>query len=498
MATSSPGGFALADIKALIARRWVLFLVPFLAIALGTTAIVLSLPDVYRAETVVLVDQAKIPERYIAPISQLSGKDRLATLTDQIMSRTRLQQVVKELGLWTEDWEDPARMERRLGWVKRNIEVQVRGNDSFTIAFENEDPAFAQRMANQLAKVFIDLNARLQTERAEATTGFIDVQIQDLEQQIAHKEQEVKAFREANLGNLPEQKDTLFREVDTLEARLAANREAQLRLSERRASVSQQMAALRAQLQRPEEVSPLRAELLKAHQELQVLESQFTDRHPDVVIARRRVAEIQALLKSNRGGVELPPMPEAEILKNPLYTGLQRELEQIRLETASRGAERLTLERQLVDAKAKVAAVPRLDASWQALTRDVQTMRQNYDNLVSKKIQAGMAQQLEKEKAGQTFQVLDTAALPKTPVRPDRLKLILLGVVLGLGVGVGGAYLAETLDQTIRSVEQLKATYDLPVLGAVPDLAQDESKARRRARKSYLARAARAPQAARI
>jgi polysaccharide chain length determinant protein (PEP-CTERM system associated) len=483
-------GVSLPEIRALVARRWWLFLIPFLAVSLGAVLLAYTLPDIYRAETVILVDPAKIPERYVAPISTVEVKDRLTTLSQQVMSRTRLEQVIRSLGLWRDDWDDPAAMERRVASMRRRIDVRVTGNDSFAIGFEGEDPHLVQQVANRLVSLFIDENSKLRAERAEGTAAFLDQERRDIERQLAAKEAEIRAFRESNLGGLPEQKEANLRALDHLESRLAANREATLRLTERRALVQQQLATMRAGAGEPEEVSPLRAELVKLYGELQLLESQFTDRHPDVVMTRRRIAEIRQQLRAGKGQVELPPLSGAALRRDPMYVGLARELDQMGVDLAARAAERQRVEREIQDLQARVASQPRRDAEYTALTRDYENLKETYQSLLNKQLQAGIAEDLERKQAGATFTVLDPAGLPKTPVRPDRGRVVLLGLLLGLAAGGGGAYLGEALDQTIRTMEELRAAYNLPVLGAIPDLNEDEGPARRRARRAYLARTA--------
>ncbi|HEX7128358.1 MAG TPA: XrtA system polysaccharide chain length determinant [Thermodesulfobacteriota bacterium] len=487
--------FGMAEIRALIARRWWLFLIPFLVIVLGSALVAWWLPDVYRAETVILVDPAKIPERYIAPISNIEVKDRLTTLSQQVMSRTRLEQVIRTLGLWREDWDDPAAMERRVNGLRQHIDVRVSGSDSFVIGFEGREPRLVQQITNQLASLFIAENSKIRAQRAEGTAQFIDQQRREMEEQLAAKEAEIRAYREAHLGELPEQKEANLRALDQLEQRLAANREATLRLTERRGLVQQQMASLRARAAEPEAVSPLRAELVRLHAELQALETQFTSRHPDVVMTRRRIKEIEAQMRNGGGQVSLPPAPAAELARDPMYVALQREFDQIRVDLASRAAERQELERQIQEARALVAAMPRREQEYATLTRDYENLKATYQSLLGKQIQAGMAEDLERKQAGETFTVLDPADVPKRPVKPDRLKILLVGLVLGLGAGAGGVYLGETLDQSVRTVEELKQAYGLPVLGAIPDLAHEEARARRRARRGQPVRA---PQAARL
>ncbi len=482
--------FSLADLKALAARRWWFFLIPFLLISLGTAAIAFFLPDTYRAETVVLVDPAKIPERYVTPISTIEVKDRLQTLSQQVMSRTRLEQVIRSLGLRKGDWNDPAAMEKHVASLRRHIDVRVSGNDSFVIGFEGENPALVQQIANSLAALFIEENSKIRAERAAGTSAFIDKQLQEVQRQLDAKEAEIRSYREAHLGELPEQKDTTVRALDALEARLAANQEARERLTERRALVRQQLATLRAEAGHPQEVSPLRAELVKLYGELQALEAQYTDRHPDVRMTRRRIAEIRAQLKAGKGTVLLPPAPPGTEARDPLVVGLQRELDQIGLDLLARASERQLLDRQIAELQARVAGMPRREQEYATLTRDVSNLRETYNSLLNKKLQAGMAEDLERKQAGATFTVLDPADLPKTPVKPARAKILILGLILGLGAGGGTVYLGETLDQSIRTVDDLKRAYNLPVLGAVPDLAEDESKARRKARRAYLQRTA--------
>jgi polysaccharide chain length determinant protein (PEP-CTERM system associated) len=481
---------SLADLKALAARRWWLFLVPFLVVSLGAAAIAFLLPDIYRAETVVLVDPAKIPERYVAPISTIEIKDRLQTLSQQVTSRTRLEQVIRSLGLWKGDWNDPAIMERRVAVLRRHVDVRVSGNDSFVIGFEGEGPALVQGIANSLAALFIEENSKIRAERAAGTGAFIDRQLQEVQRQLDAKEAEIRRYREAHLGELPEQKDATLRALDTLEARLVANQEARERLAERQALVQQQLAALRAEAGQPQEVSPLRAELVKLYGELQALEAQYTDRHPDVRMTRQRIAEITTRLAAGKGTLALPPAPRGMEARDPLAVGLRRELDQIRLDLSSGASERQLLDRQIAETRVKVASMPRREQEYAALTRDVSNLRETYTSLLNKKIQAGMAEDLERKQAGATFTVLDPADLPKTPVKPARARILILGLVLGLGAGGGAVYLGETLDQSIRTVDDLKRAYNLPVLGAVPDLAEDESKVRKKARRAYLQRTA--------
>ncbi len=491
METTRPA-FGLADLRAIVARRLWLFLVPFLTITLGSAAIAYLLPDVYRAETVILVDPAKIPERYIPPISTIDIKGRLATLSQQVMSRTRLEQVIRSLGLWREDWNDPKAMERRVADLRRHIDVQVTGSDSFVIGFEGQDPALVQQIANSLAALFIEENSKIRAERAEGTGQFIDNQLREIERRLEAKEAEIRAYREAHLGELPEQKEANLRALDALQSRLAANEEATQRLTERRAVVQQQLATFRAQIEQGRDSSPLRAELVKLYGTLQELEAQYTDRHPDVRMTRQRIAELKRQLETGEGAPDLPPAPRAPVPRDPLIVGLQRELDQIAVDLSTRATERQNLERQIRDVQAKVANLPRREQEYAALTRDLQNLRETYQSLLNKRIQAGMAEELERKQAGATFTVLDPAGLPKSPVKPNRGRIVLLGLVLGLAAGGGGAYLGEVLDQSIRSVEDLKRAYDLPVLGAVPNLAEDETRVRRKARRAYLERVAQA------
>jgi polysaccharide biosynthesis transport protein len=212
-------------------------------------------------------------------------------------------------------------------------------------------------------------------------------------------------------------------------------------------------------------------------------------------MARRRLKEIETQLRSGKGQVALPPAPPAALARDPMYVALERELDQIGIDMASRAAERRVVEQQITEAQARVAAMPRREQEYAALTRDYENLKTTYQSLLNKQIQAGMAEDLERKQAGATFTVLDPAEVPKTPVKPDRFKILLVGLVLGVGAGAGGAYLGETLDQSIRTVEELKAAYGLPVLGAIPNLAQEEARVRRRTRRAQMARA---PQAARL
>ncbi|MCK4378699.1 MAG: hypothetical protein KAW01_05120, partial [Deltaproteobacteria bacterium] len=141
----------------------------------------------------------------------------------------------------------------------------------------------------------------------------------------------------------------------------------------------------------------------------------------------------------------------------------KREISQLQHEL-----KRLRAEIDVVNAKVENA--PKREAELVALTRDYGNLHQNYQNLLDRKIEAQLAENLEMQQQGEQFKVLDPALLPVKPFKPDRRKILLAGMVLGLGIGVGLALLLDFLGKSYRYVPEIEEDLGVPVLVTIPKI----------------------------
>jgi uncharacterized protein involved in exopolysaccharide biosynthesis len=167
----------LADLWLIIKRRKWLLIVPCVSIFVGAILYSLTLPNMYRASTVILVEAPKVPETYVQSTVATTTKERLRTIAEQIKSRTRLEKIILELRL-IEDVHDRKALDRYIANMSRNIDVTVQASDAFTVSYAATDPNTTMLVTNKLASLFIEENVKVREQYAISTTEFLDSELQ--------------------------------------------------------------------------------------------------------------------------------------------------------------------------------------------------------------------------------------------------------------------------------------------------------------------------------
>jgi succinoglycan biosynthesis transport protein ExoP len=424
--------------------------VPFLLLVLLAAAACALLPKKYRSSTLILVESEKVPEAFVAKMATEQVTKRLQTIKQEILSRTRLETVIRELAPYDDVARQPVTVivER----MRAAIEITVRGNDAFTIDFFHRDPQIAQSVANRLASLFIEEVARGREQQVKGAYSFIENELVEARQQLEQREQALRRYKEQHMGTLPEQ--------------TAANLSTLQRLQAEQQSVTD---SLRAAVERVSllESNPSRAakadpatDLTQLHAQLQALRSRYTDEHPDV---RALTARIAMLEQGQREGGQRREADAAA-------AAARAEIEQAKGELEKLKARREEIEQRITLFQARVEMSPRTEQEIATLSRDFQKLNENYLALLNKKLDAEMAAKLEQRWKGDQFRILDPANLPERHVSPNRPLILTVGVVFGLLLGLGAAVAADFLDQSVRSAQELESLLPYPVLGVIPSL----------------------------
>jgi polysaccharide chain length determinant protein (PEP-CTERM system associated) len=480
--------------QVLCRRRWWLAL-PAFAIWMAFWALAWFLPAVYRSETVILVEQQKIPEQYVVPnVADL--QDRLQSMTQQILSRTRLLQVIEDFDLYstlrghiTED-ELVERM--------RNKDIQVDSVESpnhhgdltaFKVAYLSKDPALAQKVTTKLTSLFIDENLQARQEQSEQTTKFLDAQLDDARRGLANQEAKVKEFKSQYLGQLPEQLQSNVQILAGLQAQL----EQQTDLLGKAKQQSVYLETLQAQWRSLETnlrlgntadaaVPPaLQQDLTQLRAQLADLRSHYTDRHPDVRKLKDQIAKTEKLKQQAEAQIaEASSSPSADATTPPnnpvdlqalsLRMDVESQVKANKVEIVNRQRAIEELQRRVEEYQSRLNLTPVREQQLAGLTRDYEQSQKNYEQLLAKRNQSEMATDLEKRQQGQQFRVLDPPNLPQKPYSPNRLELNLIGLAAGLFVGAFLLVGVEIVNDNIYSEEELTPILSAPVLTEIPRL----------------------------
>jgi uncharacterized protein involved in exopolysaccharide biosynthesis len=205
-------------------RKWYI-IVPLVVSIPISFGVYKYIPKVYRATTLILVQPQSVPENYVQPSITDTAINRLNTIGQEIMSRTRLEKVIREFNLYG-DLRKEVSMEERIETMRKAIEVKVqeekreRTRNSFTISFEGEEPKTVMMVTNKLASLVIEENLRVRELQAGGTSRFINKELLTMEDRLKRKEQEIRVFRERNMGQLPQQLDANLRILEQLQQQL--------------------------------------------------------------------------------------------------------------------------------------------------------------------------------------------------------------------------------------------------------------------------------------
>jgi succinoglycan biosynthesis transport protein ExoP len=383
-------------------------------------AIVLLMPDRYKAATTILVDPQKVSEKYVSPTVNSDPGQRLTTITQQVLSATRLQQIIDDMHLYPELKGKMSR-EEVIELMRKDITITVKqgsssGLSAFTIEYEGRQRQQVAQVANQLAASFIEWNVKSREQQSQDTTEFLDAQLKEAKQNLEEQEARLSAFKMRHLGEMPEQQAANMQALTQLQTQFQANTDALNRLEVERTLLSRGLESPNAGDGKPAPVLTERAKLederRRLRARLQDLQNRYTSAHPEVVDTASQLQRVEDRLKT------LPPDPVvAEVHDNTAVT--------VRLQLIDRESKRLTQEQeritgQMASYRSKVDAVPVREQEMAELNRNYSVSKDHYQSLLDKTFSAGMAADLEKKQQAEHFTILDLAQVPEKPFKPKR------------------------------------------------------------------------------
>ena len=517
-------GMEMSDYLEILRRRKWYIVFSILLILFGASVYSVVAPEKYKSSTTILVIAQKVPEAYVRSTVSSQVDERLFTIRQQVMSRTRLLAVVEELGLYKEERKSLP-PEGIVEMMRKSIDIQVasaqdrsrRGRnsseDAFTLTVTNENPRLAMMATSRLASYFIDENLKSREQQAVGTSEFLESQLQETKVRLEAQEEKVKQYKLKFMGELPQQMQANLQILSRLQDQLRTNADATRRAGDQKVFLEAQIgmlgaqsSALRAQAPgSPGSEAPAASndtalliadELAEKKSQLAALSSKFTEQYPEVRRLRGEITELEKQLaeanRSEKGAGTpagaAPRRPAARGATSGATPGAREREEILRIraqyaavnsEIASLRKERAVIERNIAELENRVEKSPRREQEMVSLTRDYENLKLSYDDLLKKKLDADVSQNLEKRQKGEQFQILDPANLPREPFTPDRPRIFGIAFAAALLVGFGGAIGFEILNPTLRGKRDFQHFFQVPVLASIPVIRDTEYEARK-------------------
>jgi succinoglycan biosynthesis transport protein ExoP len=511
-----PGeGLNLQQYVDVIRRRHMYFLIPFFLGWLVVWSVSWVLPPRYKSGTLILVEQPSMPKDYVTPNVSDDLQARVQSITQQILSRTRLLHIIDELKLYSQN-KGSATPDELVEQMRKDIEIELVHDESkrtvtaFNIYYSARDPHVAQQVTSELSSLFISENLEQRQQESEDTTKFLEQQLETARQALAEQEEKVREYKDKHLGDLPSQLASNLQILTGLQSQLQTEEDA-LNADRQQNAYLQSMLEQSRSVQRapksdgsgtPVGIPALDQQLDKLKAQLADLLSHYTDRHPDVRKVKDEIARVekmrdQALVDQKTAAATTsasgnPPASTSYDLdsrEGAAAMQLQGQLKANQIDMATKERDVAALKAKIDDYQGRLNQEPVTEQQFADLTRGYEQSKANYDDLLKKKNSSQMATSMELLQQGEHFQMIDPPSLPLKPDFPNRLKFC--GIGLGIGIALGGVLAGGTeyLDDRLHNEKALKDLLPVSVIAEIPPITgvEEEKKQARKVRLSWAA-----------
>ena len=523
-------------------RRGLILLIAGIVFLIGLiTAFVW--PPTFQSSATILIEEQEIPSELIQSTVTSYAAQRIQVISQRVMARSNLMEIVEKYNLYESERkrytteEVLAEMREDIGIDMITAEVMDPRTGrpgvatiAFSLGFKSSSPQQAQKVASELTTLYLNENLKSRTEKAAETYDFLTTEATRLNDEIARIEEQLSAFKERNLYTLPESRelntmslqraenelDDIDTKIQTLEerkiylggqlpllepydtgdvlsptARLDALRTQYITLASRYSSDHPDVLSTKREIEALERdtgdyASPddLRAQLEILRNELVTAEQTYTQEHPDVKGLERQIAALESELQNPKSTGKKASAPVNA--DNPAYVNLQTQLAAADSEIRSLKTRRTKTLDKIADYEERLLLTPKIEQEYRMIVRELEQTSAQYQATKAKQMTAEIGQEMEKERKGEKFTLIDPAVLPEEPISPNRPAIIFLSLVLALGAGVGSAAVAESMSEAVRGAKGVVALLHTAPLAVIPYLPNEADTRGQRKKKRIM------------
>jgi succinoglycan biosynthesis transport protein ExoP len=537
MTEADRGLQTLQDYKVFLQRRKWFIVVPWLAVLCIASAVAYILPPIYQSEATILIESQQVPEDLVRTTVTGYAEEHIKTITERILSRQTLEQIIKDFRLYP-DLQGKEPSENILNKMRKDIlvemvsamvpsrysERQVEVNVAFTVSYEGGDPEKVIQVTNRLTSLFLEYNKSLREKLARTTTNILEQQLEDYRDTTRLLEEKIARFKEEHLTELPELMGLnletelqIRRQIEAVEAKMLALEDRRVYLEGQLAMISPNVLLVGGQVWEPRDrlkllrsqaisleasLSPRHPDVIKIRREIEELErtvsvyderknleemlndkevqledlrNHTTDKHPDMVRLKQEISDIKIALADSQADEAGSADPAFTGATNPAYINIYTQIKRTEIEMEAMQTQRKELDVRWQQYVKRLEKMPQVEQDYQDLIRDYSAAQKKYAETSAKLMEARQAEGLEECQVGEKFTVVDPPQVPERPIKPNRMAIVLIGFILGLGAGVGLGAIWEFADTSIRTAMDVKRVTGVHVMAAISDM-QEQSK----------------------
>ncbi|UCH21532.1 MAG: chain-length determining protein [Deltaproteobacteria bacterium] len=472
----TPAAMTLNDYVLILKRRKWSLILPALIIFAISAMIAVALPPVYKSTSTILIEEQEIPADFVMATVTSFVEQRLQSIHQRIMSTTRLIDIINRFNLYS-DLKGKLTSEQIVEKMRKSIKLETISAEvvdrrtgrpsaatvAFTLTYEGKGiPDKVQRVANVLASLFLEENLRVRERQTKETSQFLEDEMKKLKAQLDDIEGKIATYKAMHINELPEVFQVNMQSLNNTERNIERLNQQLQSFKEREGYLQTQLASITPLEKMTEDKRRLRA----LRVQLANLETRFTDEYPDVIKTKEEIEKLEKRIKDFDKTTE----STGSLPDNPAYITLASQLASTQAELDSVKKQIINLSTKADEYRRRIEATPKVEETYKALAIERNNTQAKYDDLVRKFMEAKVAHGLEKEQKGERFTIIDPARLPEKPYKPNRLAIMMIGLVLGVAAGVAVASIKEFTDSSVRSSDMLSAVTSFPVLAGIPEI----------------------------
>ena len=477
------GEMSMAEMKRIFKRYWwvlPLTVVTGVSLALGST---FFLPKRFTSQTLVLVDQQTVSPDLVKPVVTEATNQRLASMQEQILSRSHLQPIIEKFGLYATD-RDSVHMEDLVMRLRAAIEVtplepmqgtQNRQLPGFHINVTFDNPQVAQRICSEITTMFMEQNSREIDVQGTNTTDFFAQHVEEAKRNLDDQDAKLAEFKKKYMGSLPDQEQANLGLLTGMNTQLEGITQAVNRAQQDKAMTESLMASQLATwkaVNRGETPSETLDQQLSALQDqLNSLQARYTPDHPDVIKAKNQIEQLKKRMAEAPKGGNTQSNSQANAVEPAVIQQYRAKLRQDDLNVAGLIRQQAKMQSDINVLQGKIQSTPAVEQQFKELTRNYQTALDGYNDLLKKHDQSAIARDLNRQQHGENLRVLDPPSLPMTPSFPKKPVFAGAGAGGGLALGLAILYMLAAFDPSMHTERDVEICMQLPVLALVPNVA---------------------------
>ena len=523
-------------------RRLTFWIVAGLA-AVAAVSLALMLPPTYRATGTILIEQQEIPQEMVRSVITSFADQRVQVISQRVMTTQNLLSLIERYDLYPTIRQKEPR-EVLLQKFREDIGMRMISADvidprsgrptqatiAFAVSYQNRSPELALKVANELTSLYLNENLTSRTQLSQQTSAFFSEESAREAAHIAVLDKELAVFKEKHHDELPElaQLNVTTMERTEMELRDAENKlsaldsqrvllEAQLAQispntqvftdsgqrvfgpEDRLKTLKSQLASYKAryapghpdivstqrevdglekEVKQEDQTSERLKQLSDARSQLAAAKEKYSDDHPDVLRLKRSIESLEEAVAREAGsGAKRVESAHAD---NPVYIQVKGQLDSVAVERTNAIKKRDDLHAKLDDYEKRMAESPQVERQYRTMARDLDSAQLKYQEILSKQTEAQVSANLETEKKGERFTLIEPPQPPEKPIKPNRLLILIVGLIMSVAAGIGAVIARDTLDASVRGPSDIRLMLKVPALASIPTIVTTADRSRRR------------------